>query len=113
MGAASLEVASFEAFSFKAAFFEAFFVKAASFEAFCFKAGTFEAFCFEAASFEAFSFKAASFENQLPISKQLEDRFPYRFLFTKPSLLHFFRFAKGVPLQAPTPLIKKPHNGNH
>ena len=64
-------------------------------------AASFEAFSFKAASFEAFSFKAASFENQLPISKQLEDRFPYQFLFTKPSLLHFFDLQRGSPFRLP------------
>ena len=96
MVADSLEAASFEAFSFKAA----------SFEAVSFKAAFFETFCFEAVSFEAFSFQAAS--GGYKISIKFEAHFPYQFLFTKPSLFHFFRFAKGVPHQAHTPLIKNP-----
>ena len=81
---------------------------AASFEATSFKAASFEAGFFDAAFFEAASFEAAFCETAFFEAAFFEDRIPYEFLFTKPSLFHFFRFVKGVPLQAPTPLIKNP-----
>jgi hypothetical protein len=86
---------------------------AASFEATSFKAASFEAGFFDAASFEAASFEAAFCETAFFEAAFFEDRIPYEFLFTKPSLFHFFSICKGGPPSGSHAINKKPHKGNH